>query len=533
MKLHRVLFIGLILHLTLCARLSMPSDLVLEALSSSEVKIQWRDNSDSETGYKIFRDGVLIKITSANVTSYVDKNLLPNHTYRYTIKATDDQSSLGKFRLTAYNPPSRREYNGAYPNSSFDDVWSYYKGAYLESVSRIDPTNKGLFESAKKHGLKYYLDIRYIFFEDKLDSENVDYLRGVQYLKNGETVENVDPKNIPNSIIDSIKKLVGKYKDDPYLEGYWICDEPFPSAAGNIARVVMAIKEIDPKHPSILNIARNEWTTENNLTNFFKDTGIDMFSFNFSIFWTDDKYKLEETTEAEQEDAYYKRFAQMQKLSLNLNIPYGFIAQMVGTEYRDPENIKWRTPNIAEYRWEVYTAMVYGVHSLSWFFWEYDDAEDKNSAWGLLDLPAQQRDPIYNAIKSVNKEIFNLKDIMALLRSTEVYHMNDTTFKKKPIVAKNSDTPVIIGLFEDSYNSSFEKKHYFMIVNKDRKKGLMEDYHIVVRQSRYPDAPKDNATVSLEYFNVITNRWEDIDVNNNYFKVYLSAGQGKLFRFSF
>ena len=88
--LNKIFCLHIIFASILSAQLLKPSDLSLKALSSSEILIKWRDNSDSETGYKIFRDGELIMITAANVNSFVDKNLLPNHRYRYTIKATDD-----------------------------------------------------------------------------------------------------------------------------------------------------------------------------------------------------------------------------------------------------------------------------------------------------------------------------------------------------------------------------------------------------------------------------------------------------------
>jgi hypothetical protein len=74
-----------------------PSDLKLKALSSSTVSIKWRDNSNNETGFKIFRDGELIQTVGENITEYIDEGLKANTTYRYTIKATDnsvDEPSL-------------------------------------------------------------------------------------------------------------------------------------------------------------------------------------------------------------------------------------------------------------------------------------------------------------------------------------------------------------------------------------------------------------------------------------------------------
>jgi hypothetical protein len=71
-----------------------PSDLELKALSSTSISIKWKDNSDDEIGYKIFRDGKLIKVLAANTTTYIDNNLSPNTTYKYTIKSTDNTIDL-------------------------------------------------------------------------------------------------------------------------------------------------------------------------------------------------------------------------------------------------------------------------------------------------------------------------------------------------------------------------------------------------------------------------------------------------------
>ncbi len=67
-----------------------PGGLILEAQSSTSVHLNWIDNSTDETGFKIFRDGILIATTGVDVTSYIDDELLANTTYTYTVKSTND-----------------------------------------------------------------------------------------------------------------------------------------------------------------------------------------------------------------------------------------------------------------------------------------------------------------------------------------------------------------------------------------------------------------------------------------------------------
>ena len=85
----RILFL-LLLPLLSIAAPKAPSDLKLVP-STTSVDISWKDNSNNETGFKIFRDGKLIHITKENVTRFTDSGLVPNTTYKYTIKATDDK----------------------------------------------------------------------------------------------------------------------------------------------------------------------------------------------------------------------------------------------------------------------------------------------------------------------------------------------------------------------------------------------------------------------------------------------------------
>ena len=81
----------IILPLTLFAVPNAPTSLVLAALSSSKVSVQWQDNSDDEKSFKIFRNGKLIEITKSNTTRYIDDELEYNTTYTYEVKASDDE----------------------------------------------------------------------------------------------------------------------------------------------------------------------------------------------------------------------------------------------------------------------------------------------------------------------------------------------------------------------------------------------------------------------------------------------------------
>ena len=71
-----------------------PSDLIATAISSSQIKLVWRDNATSETGFEIHRstagpDGLftLLAKTGANVTSYSNTGLIESKRYCYKVRA--------------------------------------------------------------------------------------------------------------------------------------------------------------------------------------------------------------------------------------------------------------------------------------------------------------------------------------------------------------------------------------------------------------------------------------------------------------
>lgn len=73
---------------------SVPSGLKASSVSETEVNLIWTPSSDnvSVRGYDILRNGVKIGTTSK--TSYSSKNLTPNKSYTYTVRASDISGNL-------------------------------------------------------------------------------------------------------------------------------------------------------------------------------------------------------------------------------------------------------------------------------------------------------------------------------------------------------------------------------------------------------------------------------------------------------
>jgi len=86
-----------------------PSNLKLVVKDSRTIELTWSDNSNNETGFKIFRNGVLIATVGANVTKYTDTGLIPGATYTYEVRATNnigDSLPATATATTEGEPPS-------------------------------------------------------------------------------------------------------------------------------------------------------------------------------------------------------------------------------------------------------------------------------------------------------------------------------------------------------------------------------------------------------------------------------------------
>ena len=68
-------------------RPAMPSNLSASPVSCNQINLSWNDNSASEEGYKLYRNGSLIATLGSGMTSYQNTGLRGNTTYSYSVKA--------------------------------------------------------------------------------------------------------------------------------------------------------------------------------------------------------------------------------------------------------------------------------------------------------------------------------------------------------------------------------------------------------------------------------------------------------------
>jgi len=140
---------------TVSSRPDPPAKVTATAASSAQVNLTW-DAVNGAEGYKIYRDGTLLKTVSKTVTTLADTGLTPNTSYCYSVTATDsagnESNKSGQVcAITASkpDPPANVNATAASP-TQINLTWSavavaevykiYRDGTLLKSVSKTVTT---------------------------------------------------------------------------------------------------------------------------------------------------------------------------------------------------------------------------------------------------------------------------------------------------------------------------------------------------------------------------------------------------------
>jgi hypothetical protein len=72
---------------TFIVRPHAPTNLSAQVTACNRVNLNWTDNSASEEGYRIYRNGSLLALAGANVTGYTDASVSRSTIYSYSVRA--------------------------------------------------------------------------------------------------------------------------------------------------------------------------------------------------------------------------------------------------------------------------------------------------------------------------------------------------------------------------------------------------------------------------------------------------------------
>ncbi len=387
-----------------------------------------------------------------------------------------------QFLLTAYNPPY------AWREPPYDDaILLRYKAAHFDHLLWVRD-EAVLIDKAHRFGFTYYLDIADFIGEEKL--------RG----------EEGPPPPITEEELQRLDALVERYKDDPLMTGYYICDEPSPGAFSNVARVIARIRAHDLKRPVFVDLYpyfSDQEGSPQYLENFLQTVRPDWLPFDRYVFFNG----WDET------EQYLAQLNLIRKYARKYDIPFVSFIQGVGTNGTPAAYLDWRTPTEAEQRWMIYTALAYGAHGIVWFHWD--------DRWGVTGNP--DGDVVYPAIQHLNEELQKLGPVLLPLTSTDAYGTGThlVIFPGEPRrKLLSSESELIVGVFRQQDG----REDHFMLTNRDYNEPVQAT--VTMHQS----------LESLEAFDVTTGSWQAIPFENQngqaQFHIFLQPGNGVLFRFT-
>ncbi len=385
------------------------------------------------------------------------------------------------FLLSAFNPPF------ALREPPYDpEILVDYQDANFDHLLwvRDDPE---LLTMVHDFGFRYYLDVADLIGEEKL--------RG----------EEGPPAEVTEEDLQRLEEAVLAHRDDPLLTGYYICDEPFPAAFANIAKVVGRIRSLDPARPNFVNLYpyfSEEEGSPDYLEAFLQTVHPELLSFDRYIFFNG----------WDEREEYLAQLGLIRHYALAYDVPFVAIIQGVGTNGTPAAYLDWRTPTEDEQRWLVYTSLAYGAHGIVWFHWDHP--------WGVTGNPDGEE--VYPQIQHLNQEINLLGSQLLPLTSSDVF---GTAARLVDIPGRPgeklvySGSEMVVGVYRDQDG----QENHFMLVNMNYEEGL-DAAVSVTRRLR-----------SLEYFDLGTGSWRPIDFTNGSaaaeFSVVLPPGGGVLFRF--
>ena len=87
-----------------------PSNLIATAIDSTKIRLDWTDNSEDETGFKIYEETTLVATAGADTISYTVGSLAPNSSHCYRVGVYNDHGDSDPSNQACATTPSGPTY---------------------------------------------------------------------------------------------------------------------------------------------------------------------------------------------------------------------------------------------------------------------------------------------------------------------------------------------------------------------------------------------------------------------------------------
>jgi hypothetical protein len=314
---------------------------------------------------------------------------------------------------------------------------------------------------------------------------------------------------------EKLDALIARVKNHAAMYAYYIIDEPSAPAFPALGKLVAYLRHRDPGHLAYINLfptyANNQQlgTTGDTVTayrehlrQFVEIVKPSLVSY--------DHYQF--TTKGDNAD-YFLNLAMIRHAAQDAGVPFLNIVQASSW---DPS---MRVPEPDEMRYLVYTTLAYGGQGISYFVYCHPNIK------GGIALPDGTPTPIYNALKTLNREFVAIAGQVQPLKSLAIYHAGmkppgaeplpaDAAFRlDPPVAAMDYEPPKPVRGLMFGYFGQPNKPTHVVVVNLDYK---AEAVHTLVGLGK------------LEVFDATTGVWSP--AGDSRVELRLPPGGGKLVR---
>ncbi len=307
---------------------------------------------------------------------------------------------------------------------------------------------------------------------------------------------------------EALDAIIKDYADHPALLGYHIVDEPGAGAFDGLAEVVAYLKRKDPTHPGYINLLPTYATASALGTETYEEY-VRRFAETVKPFVLSyDHYAL---TNAGDRADFFPNLETVRAVSLDTNIPFWNIVLVT-------QHFDYRHLTEAELRFEAMQTLAFGARGLLWFtYWMPGGVPAPESWKHSMVLADGTRDPHYAMVQRVNAEARAIGDVLAVSKSTAVFHHGGTD----ATIAMPDDSPIVptggtltVGVFEGDNG-----RRLALVTNRD---------HQHETQTRVAVQPED---ATVEVFDPAHESWSPAtSAEPGVVPLTLPAGGGVLLR---
>ncbi|MDE2125927.1 MAG: hypothetical protein KGJ62_04990 [Armatimonadetes bacterium] len=218
----------------------------------------------------------------------------------------------------------------------------------------------------------------------------------------------------------AVASIAKDYAHQPALLGYFLADEPGADAFANEGSVIAAFRRADPSHIVYVNLFPNYATTnlqrpQSQLQTNTYHGYVTKFAAEarpWLISW--DYYTL---LISHDRNGFFSNLAECRTDAAAAGLPFWQI--VLSTQI-----LSYRSPTLAELRFQALQTLAYGAHGLLWFTWWPPDSQGLKSSHDVVDATGKPA-ALFGDISTVDAETSEIARWLYTALSLQVYQTGD------------------------------------------------------------------------------------------------------------